>query len=301
MDEVRIFFLSLLSQSCPLANPSTRGHGTYILPTSTTITSSLAGTLARTNKLLSVHPLRARYTPSIGDTLVGRIVEVQSRRWRVDINSTQLAILQLSAINLPGGILRKRTETDELQIRTFFAEGDLLVAEVQQLHGDGAAALHTRSLRYGKLRSGLFVSLAGVGAGQGGGGLVRSKKQIWSVETAAGTVDVVCGVNGYVWICKHVETAADAEAGGLNRIEESVSWEAYSNRNDEMTVPLRREITRVRCVIVALAENGLRVEEGTVARGYKAAVELGTLDEEDLLYLGGERGRRLADMVRTGD
>ncbi len=101
----------------------------------------MAGTITRTNKLLSVRPLRARYTPEIGDLVVGRIVEVQAKRWRVDVGSTQLASLPLSAINLPGGILRKRTETDELQIRAFFAEGDLVVAEVQQLYQDGGAVL----------------------------------------------------------------------------------------------------------------------------------------------------------------
>lgn len=37
-------------------------------------------------------------------------------------------------------------------MRTFFQEGDLLVAEVQAFFGDGAMSLHTRSLRYGKVR-----------------------------------------------------------------------------------------------------------------------------------------------------
>ena len=117
------------------------GHGTYLPASTQSITSSLAGTLTKTNKLLSVRPLRARYTPEIGDLVVGRITEVQAKRWRVDVAASQLAILQISAINLPGGILRKRTETDELQIRSFFSEGDLVVAEVQQLHQDGAASM----------------------------------------------------------------------------------------------------------------------------------------------------------------
>lgn len=38
-------------------------------------------------------------------------------------------------------------------MRTFFEEGDLLVAEVQAFFADGAMSLHTRSLRYGKVRS----------------------------------------------------------------------------------------------------------------------------------------------------
>ena len=269
------------------------GHGTYIQPGSTDITSSLAGTLTKTNKLLSVRPLRARYTPEIGDLVVGRIVEVQAKRWRVDVAASQLAILQISAINLPGGILRKRTETDELQIRSFFAEGDLLVAEVQQLHQDGAASLHTRSLRYGKLRNGVFAAVSGTG---GGGGVVRSKRQLWTmdVENAGGQVDVLLGVNGYIWISKHIEEETPAEAAGINRMEESVSSKAYSSQNDRMEVATMREIARIRSVILALVENGLKVDEDMVKRGYAEAVEMSRESADDDLYYGGDKGKRLA-------
>ncbi|KAA8571485.1 hypothetical protein EYC84_001485 [Monilinia fructicola] len=155
-----------------------RGHGTFVAPGSTEIIGTVAGTVQKTNKLLS--------------------------RWRVDIGAPVLANLPLSAINLPGGIQRKRTETDELQIRTFFSEGDLLVAEVQQLYSDGSASLHTRSLKYGKLRNGVFMAVSGTG---GGGGVVRARRQVWTIDTVhnGGKVDVILGVNGYIWICKNVE------------------------------------------------------------------------------------------------
>lgn len=284
-----------------------RGHGTYTSAQgvddddSTAIVSSLAGVISRTNKLLSVRPLRARYTPEVGDLVVGRIVEVQSKRWRVDVGSVQLAGLPLSAINLPGGIQRRRTETDELAIRSFFAEGDLLVAEVQQLYADGGAVLHTRSLRYGKLRNGVFLAVAGTG---GGGGVVRSRRQVWTMEVGAlqSKIDVVLGVNGYVWISKHVEDQSLAAGGGsaggvgVTNMEESVSQAVYSSQNDYIEVEVMREITRVRGVITALVENGLRVDEDMIIRGYQEAVEmarLGDSGEEDV-YLGGERGQQLA-------
>lgn len=46
---------------------------------------------------------------------------------------------------------RRKLESDELQMRNFFEEGDLLVAEVQAFFADGAMSLHTRSLKYGKV------------------------------------------------------------------------------------------------------------------------------------------------------
>lgn len=46
---------------------------------------------------------------------------------------------------------RRKLEADELQMRNFFEEGDLLVAEVQAFFADGATSLHTRSLKFGKV------------------------------------------------------------------------------------------------------------------------------------------------------
>lgn len=222
---------------------------------------------------------------------------MQAKRWRVDVGASQLATLQISAINLPGGILRKRTETDELQIRSFFAEGDLLVAEVQTLHAEGGASLHTRSLRYGKLRNGVFCAVSGIGGG--GGGVVRAKRQSWTMEAAnrGGVVEVTLGVNGYIWISKHVDGEVPAEGVGLNRMEEAVSANVYSSQNDRIEPETMREIARIRSVILALVENGLRVDEEMVTEGYRVAVEMGHESSDDDIYLGGERGQRMAAVL----
>jgi exosome complex component RRP4 len=57
-----------------------RGHGTYIVESledeTSSIVATVAGTVQKVNKLLSVKPLKSRYTPEIGDLVVGRIVEV---------------------------------------------------------------------------------------------------------------------------------------------------------------------------------------------------------------------------------
>lgn len=222
-------------------------------------------------------------------------MEVQSKRWRVDVGAPNLANLPLSSINLPGGILRKRTETDELQIRTFFSEGDLLVAEVQSLNASGMANLHTRSLKYGKLRNGVFMSLSGTG---GGGGVVRARRQVWTIDTvhAGGKVDVILGVNGYIWISKHVEVVGGDTS--ITRMEESVSTTVYSSQNDEIAPETRREISRIRGVINLLVEQGLRVDEDMVMKGYEAAVLVDTEEAGDSsAYLGGETGKNLMSML----
>lgn len=328
---VSYYFLSVVGAD----NQITRGHGTYINPLSTSIIATVAGTVQMTNKLLSVHPLRARYNPEIGDLVVGRIVEVQSRRWKVDVAAPLLAQLPLSAINLPGGILRRRTSADELQIRNFFSEGDLVVAEVQSVHSDGSASLHTRSLKYGKLRNGVFLAVAGTGgsgrlsanvkggAGSGTvagsafgtagtGGVVRSRRQVWTVETAngGGEVDVILGVNGYIWISRHAEGDAAASSTtdvSITRMEEMVSSSIYSSQNDNIPASTRREIARLAQCIRVLVLGGVRVDEDTVTAAYEASLqvdlEVGDDEEEEedrregREYLEGSKSRRILALV----
>lgn len=268
-------------------------------------------------------------------------MEVQTKRWKVDLSAPLLAHLPLSAINLPGGILRKRTATDELAIRTFFSEGDLLVAEVQSIHQDGSASLHTRSLKYGKLRNGVFLAVTGTGGSGsggggggsggsgGGGGVVRARRQVWTIETAhsGGEVDIVLGINGYIWICAHTSSASSTSgpAGSINHPEDSAPHHPpsfpsaiYSRKNDYISPETRREITRLVGCVRALVQGGVRVDEDTVMKAYEVSLDLLHEQDEDdhdhhdhhhhdlelhqdrgesRDFLGGRRGKRLVDRV----
>lgn len=109
-------------------------------------------------------------------------------------------------------------------MRTFFEEGDLLVAEVQSLFSDGSISLHTRSLRYGKLRNGQLVGVPR--------GLVRRlKSHFFSLPCG---VDLILGLNGYIWVSKHVKEMNQVGEEGFDA--ESV----YSNKND-----VRRNVSSV--------------------------------------------------------
>lgn len=60
----------------------------------------------------------------------------------VDINSYQHGVLNLTSINLPGGIQRRRSEEDQLNMRKFFVEGDMISGEVMQVNSnDGKISL----------------------------------------------------------------------------------------------------------------------------------------------------------------
>lgn len=53
-------------------------------------------------------------------------LQVQQKRWKVETYSRLDSVLQLSSVNLPGGVLRRRGIQDELMMRDYFREGDLI-------------------------------------------------------------------------------------------------------------------------------------------------------------------------------
>ena len=182
-----------------------RGHGTFV--DAGTLTSNLAGRVTRVNRLVSVVPLAARYVGEVGDVVVGRVREVGSKRWRVDVRARQDGVLMLSAVNLQGGAQRRRTFEDQLAMRQLLTEEDLVSAEVHAIFADGSLSLHARSLKYGKLENGLFVAVAP--------GLVRRLKQHFVTLPPPCGVDLVLGLNGYVWI---TESLGALGADGLARL-----------------------------------------------------------------------------------
>ena len=166
------------------------------------------------------------------------------------------------------------------------------MAEVQGVGStDGVASLHARSLRYGKLRNGVFLSVSGVGGG--GGGVVRARRQVFGVNASAGGgvgVDVILGVNGYIWVSKHVEGGEERGKGGgvsvsvsVSNLDDAVGREIYSSQNDEIDEGTRREIGRVGECIKVLNEGGIRVDEDSVLKAYEVAVDYdkGRMEEED--------------------
>eukprot|EP00906_Rhabdomonas_costata_P033784 RCo047583 len=165
-----------------------RGHGTYVTESGEML-ASLCGVLERVNRLVTVVPLRARYIPRVGDVVVGRVTEVQPKRWLVDVNSLQDAGLNLNSINLPGGELRRRKDVDALNMRMMLEEEDVFSAEVLEA-GEGPASLHTRSALYGKLGNGQLVVVRP--------SLVKRIKQHF-VTLDIG-VDLILGCNGYIWL-----------------------------------------------------------------------------------------------------
>jgi len=224
------------------------GHGTYV--EDEYLKSSVAGVKGKINNLIYVQPLKSRYNGEVGDVVVGRITEVQQKRWKVDTNSRLDSLLLLSSVNLPGGELRRKSAEDEHMMRQYLQEGDLVSAEVQSVYSDGSLSLHTRSLKYGKLSQGVLVKVPS-------SLIQQSKIRFYNLPVGA---SIILGNNGYIWI---YPSAAESEpnVGGFVQ-------------NLEVVPKIDREtIARLRNCILALVQSKLILSDTTIVYAYEESLK----------------------------
>lgn len=257
-----------------------RGHGT--MQSGGNLIATVSGFVERVNKLISVRPLHSRYGGEVGDVVVGRVVELGDKRWKLDVGGRQHAILLLSSVNLPGGVQRRRTAEDSLNMRSFFTENDCISAEVQKVRHDGNISLHTRNLKYGKLANGQMIRVAH--------NLIKRCKQHFQLLGDEIGVEVILGMNGYIWIQEapiereKKEEQRKAFVSGESRAAAAAAAAAVEadqpTHYTPVTVAGRERVCRVRNSILALARQSMPIYHVTIADVYLASISLGMAAKE---------------------
>jgi len=255
-----------------------RGHGSYISTqindqnnaqeNAQALISSVAGVIVRVNKLISVKPLKSRYIGEVGDLIVGRISSVDSKRWKVNICGQKDAMLQLSSINLPGGVQRMKTYEDQLQMRSLFVENDLISAEIQNINSEGVVSLHSRSLKYGKLENGQLIVVPAV--------LIKRLPQHY-VSLPFG-VDVVLGVNGFIWITRSIPEdwkAQEADSDDITPLAESLQNLKQRHCRTPLLMDERLKVARVHNAVNALSEMFISISPESIMVCYQRSIDLG--------------------------
>ena len=277
-----------------------RGHGTRVADGR--LLATVCGTVERVNKLVSVRPLRTRYVPETGDVVLGRVVDIAGKRWKLEIGGRQHAILQLGAVHLPGGAQRRRNNLDELNMRALYAENDLVSAEVQSFYADGAVALHTRSLKYGRLVNGQLVRAPPtlvkrvkrhfhqVDAGAVFGDATGDTKGDDGTEKSSSEgshyeVEVLLGCNGFVWVGAPSK-ATSAKEGEENETESDGKRKRNADDDDDemdakkgrrvICAEHRQRIGRVANAVRALAKLFLGIHPNAIEDVTKCSLEWGT-------------------------
>ncbi|XP_022774877.1 exosome complex component RRP4 homolog isoform X2 [Durio zibethinus] len=224
-----------------------KGHGTMDL--NGELVATVCGVVERVNKLVYVRALRARYKPEVGDIVIGRVVEVAQKRWRLEINFSQDAVLMLSSMNMPDGIQ----------------------AEVRNFQHDGSLQLQARNQKYGKLEKGQLLIIDPY--------LVKKSKQHFHHLEQFG-VDLILGRNGFIWIGEHVEARDSMVVDQANSSEQSPVLE----ESNQAYTPLemRQTICRIANAVRVLSTLGFNVDADLIMETVELSTSL-TIDIHDML------------------
>ena len=122
-------------------------------------------------KFINVVPLRGKYRPEIGDKVIGKITDVSSVKWRVDINARDTAILKpRDAMDVydkrsqrgggrGGGGNRRSSREMESETMKKFGLGDMLIAKIMAVDRVSDPSLTTVGESLGKIKEGTIISV----------------------------------------------------------------------------------------------------------------------------------------------
>jgi len=168
--------------------------------------------------------LKAFYIPSVGDTVIGKVVEVTNNGWIVDINAPYLA--RLGASDVMDRPFKPRID----DLPSIFDEGDLIIAKIVAYDRTRDPLLTVREPGLGKIMRGQLIEITPTKIprviGRDGSMISMIKR-----ETAC---QITIGQNGLILISGKTPEDEGLAVMALRKIEEESHTSGLTDRVTEM-------------------------------------------------------------------
>jgi len=208
------------------------------------------GIVEKVNKLIYVKPMHQQYGGDVGDVVVGEVIQVQDARWTVDVGAHKNASLQLAAVSLPDAAQRRRTDEDALNMREYFVEHDVIVAEVQKVTEKRDILLQTRTAKYGKLFNGMLITVSP--------SLIKRQPQ--HIINPIPEIRIILGSNGWIWIGSQQKLAGQ----GI----QTLNYTQVEAKHTVVEAELRQKIIRYANCIKTLNTYGMNITMDLINKLY---------------------------------
>ena len=192
------------------------------------IYASRVGLIEYANKKIQVVALRAFYVPRIGDTVIGKIVEVGISGWVVDINSPYMALLRASDVLERGFNPRK----DDLT--AIYDVGDMIIAKIISYDRTQNPLLTVNERGLGKITRGQIVQITPTKIPR----VIGRKGSMINVIKRETGCNIVLGQNGLILVSGRSLENERLAVMAIRKIEEEAHTSGLTDRITEM---LRKE------------------------------------------------------------
>jgi len=192
------------------------------------IYASRLGLVEYRGRKIDVVALNTFYVPSVGDLVIGKIVESNLHGWTVDLNSPYPSILRTSeALNRPF-----RPQRDELS--EFLDVGDMILAKVISFDRTRDPNLTIREPDLGKIKYGQIVKVSPAKIPR----IIGRKGSMISILKKETKCNITVGQNGLVLVSGRNREDERIAISAIKKIEEEAHTSGLTDRITEM---LRKE------------------------------------------------------------
>lgn len=115
-------------------------------------------------KYVNVVPLRGKYRPEIGDKVIGKITDITSVKWRIDINAKDTGVLRpkdaIDVYDRREHRGRKRSSREmESEAMKMYGLGDIVIAKIVSVDRVSDPVLTTVGESLGKIKDGTILHI----------------------------------------------------------------------------------------------------------------------------------------------
>ncbi len=195
-------------------NPKIAGYGTYV--EGDKVYAKILGLFEETENSIRVIPLKGKYVPSVGDTVIGIVREVSANGWTLDINSPYQAFLP--AMENPETKPGKKI-SDVLDM------GDAVIAKVVNIDPRMKVTVTMKDKICRAIRFGRIVAINPARVPR----VIGKKGSMIKLIKSELDVQMIVGQNGLIWLNGDRKKISIAEEV-IYLIEEEAHTEGLTDR-----------------------------------------------------------------------
>ena len=179
-------------------------------------------------KKVHVVALKAFYVPYVGDTVIGKVVEVTTGGWIVDISAPYFAMLRAS------DVMDRPFKPETSDLPSIFDVGDLIIAKVVAYDRTRDPLLTIREPGLGKIMRGQLVEITTTKIPR----VIGRKGSMLSMIKRETGCQITIGQNGLILVSGKTPDDERLAVMALHKIEEESHTSGLTDRVNEM---LRKE------------------------------------------------------------
>lgn len=188
--------------------------------------STVIGLAEQRSNTVLVIPLRGCYIPSVGDVVIGKVVDIITTAWMLDIRSPWQGVLFAKEyLSKPLNVMKE-------DARSYLDVGEMVIAKVISFDRTKNPSLTTKEHGLGKIQRGTVIEVDPTRVPR----IIGKKGSMISMLKKDSGCQIYVGQNGRVWISGRTREDEALVANAIRKIEVEAHTTGLTDRIHEYLI-----------------------------------------------------------------